>query len=905
LTNKRSKTSQTSSISAEAQAEKLLNASASAILEVNSNGHILYASQPIFNLFGYLPEELIGQSIEFLMPERKRAGHHVYFERFLQQAENRSMGMGSSFPGLHKKGHEVNISIGLTLLESDNANDLTVVVTITEANTLQQVEESLKDSQKQASLSQAENQRLLAMVHNSKNITMLVEPDLTISWVNSALTKMLGYTAQYVIGKHPLFCIADKTPSKEQLLLNQSFERHLVYSGKFQFIKDDGALLWVDVNVYPSYVDETFLGFVVHINDVDAHQKLIEEALRQKENLESTARIARLGTWELDINDNALHWSDEVYAIHEIEPGTKIDVANAINYYAPEARPIVTKAIQDSIESGGKWDLELPFITAKNNRIWVRAVGYVEYQDGVPVRLKGAFQDITDLKNAVAASEAANKAKSLFLANMSHEIRTPINGVLGMNDLLLASGLNHKQTEYANIVKQSAESLLYLINELLDFNKLEAGKLELFARDFDLREKVTERAQWHVHAATKKGLDFTLDFASDLPVLIHADDYRLAQIINNLCTNAVKFTHQGSIHLTFSLQGASTLLVKIVDTGIGISNENLRNVFAEFEQVDSSITRAYGGTGLGLSICRQLVSLMNGELGVESQEGKGSTFWFTLPFEAAEQTKTINKQQYLAPSIIISCQEDVINQWQNLKVNNALDVKVVNSMSKALAELKLSQRWLNIIIMPDVSESTDISLFAKSVMRLGMMKVKIFWPNTDSESQLEANVHSYATEVMFLDDPVVLAKNLGTLLNVVLSHQAGQKSERLTALENKRLLIAEDNQINQVVFTEMLSYLNIELDIAGDGAEAIRLIEQNGAYDFVIMDCQMPIMDGFEATKLIRSSDKPNIAQQRIIAATAHGMAEDLEACLKIGMDDYLVKPFTQEQLISALIRNL
>ena len=207
--------------------------------------------------------------------------------------------------------------------------------------------------------------------------------------------------------------------------------------------------------------------------------------------------------------------------------------------------------------------------------------------------------------------------------------------------------------------------------------------------------------------------------------------------------------------------------------------------------------------------------------------------------------------------------------------------------------------------MPDVSESTDISLFAKSVMRLGMMKVKIFWPNMDSECQLEVNVHSYATEVMFLDDPVVLAKNLGTLLNVVLSHQAGQKSERLTALENKRLLIAEDNQINQVVFTEMLSYLNIELDIAGDGAEAIRLIEQNGAYDFVIMDCQMPIMDGLEATRLIRSSDKPSISQQRIIAATAHGMAEDLEACLKIGMDDYLVKPFTQEQLISALIRNL
>lgn len=901
MNNERSNTSSISSSSA----ETLLNASASAILEVNASGEILFASQPIYSLFGFFPEELIGKPIEFLMPERKRAGHHVYFERFLQQAENRSMGMGSSFPGLHKQGHEVNISIGLTLLESEDSEDVSVVVTITEANTLQKVEASLKDSQKQASLNQAENQRLLAMVHNSQNITMLVEPDLTISWVNSALSKMLGYTGQYVIGKHPLFCIAGTTPSEELLLLNQSFERHLAFAGKFQFVKQDGCLLWVDVNVYPSYVNEEFLGFVVHINDVDAHQKLIEEALRQKENLESTARIARLGTWELDIASNEIHWSDEVYAIHEIEPGSEVDVENAINYYAPEARPVITQAIQDSIESGEEWDLELPFITAKDNRIWVRAVGYVEYDDGTPVKLKGAFQDITDLKNAVAASEAANKAKSLFLANMSHEIRTPINGVLGMNDLMLSLGLNQKQTEYANIIKQSAESLLYLINELLDFNKLEAGKLELFTRDFDLRERVTERVQWHVHAANKKGLNFTVNFSSDLPGSIHADDYRLTQIINNLCSNAVKFTHQGSIHLTFTLQSPSTLLVKIVDTGIGISPDNLVNVFAEFEQVDSSFTRAYSGTGLGLSICRQLVGMMGGEIGAESQENQGSTFWFTLPFEAAEQAGEVDKELRLAPSLVISRQESAIAQWQNLKVNNALDLRVVESISKALTELKLSQRWLNLIVMPDAKENMDISLFVKSAMRLGMTKVTIFWPGEVKEEQLDARVHAYADEVSLPDNGVWLAKHIEALFSFVVSHQADKKGERVSSLERKRILIAEDNQINQVVFTEMLSSFNVDLDIAGDGAEAIRLIEQNGAYDFVIMDCQMPIMDGFETTKLIRSSAHKEIAKQRIIAATAHGMAEDLEACLKIGMDDYLVKPFTQEQLISTLIRNL
>lgn len=769
-----------------AKATQLLNASASAILEVDVNGIVLFASSALTSLFGYTADELRGKTIETLIPMDKRAGHKHYFKAFVEQGHNRSMGMGNSFPGRHKSGQIVYVSIGLALIHSE-AGQASIVVTITESVRLQETQKSLRDSEIATSNKITENKRLLEMANNSQNIVLLVNPDLTVSWANTALVKILGYALHEVKGKHPLFFIHKKTNENEALTINKALEQQLNYSGKLQLARKSGSAMWANVSLYPNFENQHLLGFVIHINDIDHEQVLMAQVSRHKETLEATARIANLGTWELDVVTNELYWSDEVYAIHELPVGTPMKVENGINFYAPEARPVVSKLIEDSIATGKQWDFELPLITAKNNRLWVRAVGYVEYADGEPVRLKGAFQDITTLKNAVEASDAANKAKSVFLANMSHEIRTPINGVLGMNDLLLSTELNDVQYKYASVVKQSAQTLLHLVNEVLDYSKMEAGKLQVINSAFDIKEMVTERVQWHIHNASQNDVEFSLNIDNSVPQIIAADEHRIAQVLNNLCSNAVKFTHSGRIILSVSVREGQGIHFVVNDTGIGIEESQLNTVFEEFEQSDNSFTREYSGTGLGLSISKRLVVLMGGEIGVQSKIGRGSSFWFSVPFELHADVE-----------------------------------------ADSLADLQSS------------------------------------------------------------DGPSLLSTSLG-------------KNE----LTNLHILIAEDNEINRVVFTEMLKKKGVVLTLAENGADALRIAKAEGPFDVILMDCQMPLMDGFEATRLIRQLDDDALAKQTIIAATAHGMDDELKACLDAGMDDYLVKPFTQDQLTSVLLRNL
>ncbi|MBF7073732.1 PAS domain S-box protein [Glaciecola sp. MH2013] len=894
------------------QALRLLNASASAVLEVDRAGAILFASDTVEKLFGYKADELLGTSIEVLIPVAKREGHEAYFAEFLKQPVSRSMGSGRSFPGLHKQGHEVNVSIGLSVIDtaqpnpSGDHNNKSIVVTITESNLLNRMESTLRDREREASLSQDENARLLAMVHHSQNAILLVDTALRIHWVNSAMAKIFGYEEHEVLGEHPLFCVDQQNNSEEVLVLHKALESRLVYSGQLKLKPKASDSLWVDLQVFPNFEDERFLGFVFHINNVDEQVRLINEVSNQKSTLESTAKIAHLGTWELDLKTNDLVWSAEVYNIHEIEPGTEIDVANAINYYAPEARPTISAAIEKCMADGEQWDLELPFITAKNNAIWVRAVGYAEFDDGQPVRLKGAFQDITQLKNAVEASTAASKAKSLFLANISHEIRTPINGVLGMNDLLLSSGLNAQQTEYANIVKSSAETLLQLINELLDFSKLEAGKLKILACEFDLKEMLTEKLQWHVHSAFRKALKFDVDISPEVPALICADDNRLGQVVNNLCSNAIKFTHHGGIEFRVELIADNLLKFSIQDSGIGVKEEQLQSIFNEFEQVDNSSTRQYSGTGLGLSISAQLVELMGGEISASSIEGEGSLFSFTLPFDSVTERAKVNSVE-LSPTLFVSSDTATSDVLATLSVKRTLDYSVCRSTSAALKQLKDSKRWQNIVVVG--KDIDNASLLNSSIARLARSNASIMWLCSKYDEAASNPQISLLQPILSNDlarmsprEQTAAFEDMLQAIQLIESESLNQSKRRLLG---SRILIVEDNSINQTVFTEMLKGYNVDITLAENGAEAVTRIEHGELFDVILMDCQMPIMDGYEATKRIRNMPSSEASSHLIVAATAHGLEEDLNACLAAGMNDYLVKPFTQEQLVSALLRNL
>ena len=524
-----------------------------------------------------------------------------------------------------------------------------------------------------------------------------------------------------------------------------------------------------------------------------------------------------------------------------------------------------------------------------------------------------------DLEAKKEAAEAASLAKSQFLAAMSHEIRTPMNGVLGMTELLQGTQLTDKQRRFVDTVHSSGEALLMIINDILDFSKIEAGKLELENIAFDLRQVAEEVTELFAERAHGKGIELACHVYPEVPTAVKGDPHRLRQICINLIGNALKFTERGEVVMTITqleeTQETSLIRFAVRDTGIGISAEAQSHIFESFSQADGSTTRKYGGTGLGLSISKQLAALMGGTLDVESEVGVGSTFWWTACFEKqpgqAQHSQTVPSTLHGVRVLIVddnathrAILEHHITSWGMQPSSAASGPAALSLLAQAVAQGVTYDIAILDMQMPEMNgvQLAQALQADSSLCDIQRVMLTSDGQSGDRDAAQRARCSGSVSKPVRQSD---LLACLSSIMDVRAAHASKATASGGTPPHvQATVLLAEDNPVNQEVAFSMLDLLGCHVDVVSNGHEAIEATAATH-YDIILMDCQMPDIDGFEATKTIRDREALMPAGPHshvpIIALTANAMHGDRERCLAAGMDDYVSKPFTKEKLQAIL----
>ena len=771
------------------------------------------------SIFGYTAAEVIGKRVEdFLLPPERRHAEQRILDS-IRRGENLT-----PFETVRRRkdGTDLHVSVAAAVLTAPDGRIVAIAKTIRDISRLKDAERDLR--MLNATLEEQVAERTTALETARRDLTNVLDalPSMVGYWdvgmvnrfANQAYRRWYGLEQAGMAGRYmPELLGADIFSELRERIEgalrgeSQIFERRVTNDAM------GGHRHWL-THYLPDSVDGTVRGFYVLSHDITALNESRQHLAVSEALLERTGRVAGVGGWRLDARTEVLEWTAETRRILDVTPEYQPTLEQALAFYSDTSRPVIEQAVADAIRDGVGWDLELEIITARGQKKWVRALGEVECEDGRPVRMMGAFQDISarravndELERALHDAEAASAAKSAFLANTSHEIRTPLHAVVSLVYLLGRTALNHDQRSLVRKIDVAGQALLTVINDVLDLSKIEAGEMRLEHAAFDLTRLLRDLHDLMLHAAEMKQLEFLLAVGADVPQFVCGDATRVRQVLTNLVGNAIKFTETGGIELRVTAVACDaervSLRFVVGDTGIGIPLDVQPQLFTPFTQADVSTTRRFGGTGLGLSIVRHLTGMMHGSCGMRSTLGVGSEFWAEVPFPLAGPEQ---------------------------------------------------------VVVDQIPIATMRSAPETSVPRLRTLTTSI----------------------------------------------AGTSDRALSfeGLPGVRAMVVDDSDINLEVARRILEHEGADVCTCSSGREALALLQQSERpFDVILMDVQMPDMDGNEVTRRIR--EDLDLHHVPVIAVTAGASVAEQRRTVAAGMNGYLTKPIDPQRLLETVRQHI